>query len=150
MLNNNLCYIVNSKAEVLLQYKRRGFGEGKWNGPGGKTEPGETIEQAVVREVKEETGLEVKNLKKLAELEFFFTGKDEWNQMVHVYLTKDYSGEITVSDEGELKWFKIDEIPYDKMWQDDIFWLPDILAGKFKKMRFYFDSQANLQKHENI
>ncbi|MBI4779409.1 8-oxo-dGTP diphosphatase [Candidatus Falkowbacteria bacterium] len=133
----NLCYIINANGEALLQYKRRGFGAGKWNGPGGKIEPGETIERAAVREVKEETGLSVRNLKKMAELEFIFIDKDEWNQAVYVYLTKDYSGEITASEEGELKWFKLDEIPYDKMWVDDPYWLPDILAGKFMKMRFY-------------
>jgi len=51
-----------------LQFKRRGFGVGKWNGPGGKVEPGETLEQAVVREVKEETGLVVSRPEKMAEL----------------------------------------------------------------------------------
>ncbi|MFH0956206.1 MAG: 8-oxo-dGTP diphosphatase [Candidatus Falkowbacteria bacterium] len=143
----NLCYIINDKSEVLLQYKRRGFGVGKWNGPGGKVEPDETMEQAVIREIKEETGLDVKNLKKTAELEFVFINKDEWNQAVHVYITKDFSGEVSASDEGELKWFKIDEIPYDKMWDDDPYWLPKILAGEFMKMRFYFDHKGNLQKY---
>jgi mutator protein MutT len=146
----NLCYIINDNGEALLQYKRRGFGAGKWNGPGGKVEPGETMEQAAIREVKEETGLSIRNLKKMAELEFVFIDKDEWNQTVHVYLTEDYSGEITAGDEGELKWFKLDEIPYDKMWVDDPYWLPDVLAGKFMKMRFYFDHQGHLQKYEKI
>jgi len=146
----NLCYVINNQDEILLQYKRKGFGVGKWNGPGGKVEPGETLEQAVIREVKEETGLDVKNLKKMAELEFYFINKEEWNQIAHVYVTKDFTGDIQVSEEGELKWFKIKEIPYDKMWDDDPYWLPNILAGEFMKIKFYFDQNSNLQRYEKI
>ena len=40
--------------QVLLAMKKRGFGEGKWNGVGGKLDPGETVEQALVRECQEE------------------------------------------------------------------------------------------------
>lgn len=45
-------------ASVLLGLKKRGFGTGKWNGFGGKVEPGETIRQAAIREMKEEAGIE--------------------------------------------------------------------------------------------
>ncbi|MFA5360346.1 MAG: 8-oxo-dGTP diphosphatase [Patescibacteria group bacterium] len=146
----NLCYVINNRDEILLQYKRKGFGVGKWNGPGGKVEPEETLEQSVIREVKEETGLDIKNLKKMAELEFYFINKEEWNQIAHVYVTKDFTGDIQVSEEGELKWFKINEIPYDKMWDDDPYWLPNILAGEFMKIKFYFDQNSNLQKYEKL
>lgn len=145
----NLCYIINDTGKVLLQYKRRGFGVGKWNGPGGKVEPGETLEQSAVREVKEETGLDVKNLKKIAELEFYFNGREEWNMVTHAYVAKDFSGEIQASDEGELKWFKIEELPFNEMWDDDIYWLKDALAGKFVKGKFYFDHNGKLLSHEN-
>lgn len=146
----NLCYLLNNRNEVLLQFKSKGFGRGKWNGPGGKLETGETIEQSVIREIKEETGLEVKNLKKTGELEFIFRGKEDWNQMVHVFITDEFSGEINSSDEGELKWFKIEQLPYDKMWEDDRHWLPRVLAGEFVKMRFYFDGQGKLKNYEEI
>lgn len=42
--------------KVLLGYKKRGFGEGKWNGFGGKLEPGETVAEAALREMKEVSG----------------------------------------------------------------------------------------------
>ncbi len=146
----NLCYILNDKGEVILQFKRRGFGVGKWNGPGGKVEPGETMEQAVKREVKEETGLDVKNLVKMAELEFYFNDREEWNQGVWVYVTKNFSGRMQASDEGELKWFKTEELPLNDMWQDDPYWLPHVLNGQFMKMKFNFDHQGNLQTYEKI
>ncbi|MDD4901470.1 MAG: 8-oxo-dGTP diphosphatase [Patescibacteria group bacterium] len=146
----NLCYLLNDKDEVLLQFKRKGFGQGKWNGPGGKVEQGETVEQSVVREVKEETGLQVKNLRKRAELEFVFDGREEWNQVVHVFVTNNFKGEIRASDEGELKWFNVKELPFKQMWEDDIYWIKDALAGKFARMRFYFKQNGKLQKYEKI
>ena len=53
MLQSNLCYLFNEN-KILLGLKKRGFGKGKWNGYGGKKEDGETIEEAVVREIYEE------------------------------------------------------------------------------------------------
>ena len=146
----NLCYLINGRNEVLLQFKSRGFGQGKWNGPGGKAEKGESLEQAVAREVKEETGLAVKDLKKMAELEFIFKEKADWNQLVYVFVSHDFAGVIKPSDEGELKWFKIGEIPYDKMWEDDAHWLPKVLAGEFVKMRFCLGQNGQLENYEKI
>lgn len=146
----NICYIVNNNNEVLLQFKRKGFGIGKWNGPGGKVEPGETSEQAVIREVKEETGLDIIKPKLMAELEFIFLGHDDWSHVAHAYVAKNYSGEIVNSDEGELKWFKINDLPFKEMWEDDPHWLPRVFGGQFMKMRFCFDENGKLLKYENL
>ena len=143
----NLCYIINDQGEVLLQHKGRGFGVGKWNGPGGKVEPGETSEQAVIREIKEETGLDIIKPEKMAELEYYYDGHEDWNNLTHAYLAKNFSGRMQASDEGELKWFKFNELPFSEMWGDDPHWLPKILAGEFMKMKFYFDHEGNLQKY---
>ena len=151
MSNNikNLCYLINNQGEVLLQFKRRGFGVGKWNGPGGKVEPGETLEQAVVREVKEETGLVVSRPERMTELEFVFENRGEWDNLTHVYAAKNFSGELVAGEEGELKWFKISALPFKEMWDDDPHWLPEVLAGEFMKMKFYFDSEGKLLKFEH-
>ena len=52
--------LLREESRVLLGLKKRGFGAGKWNGFGGKLEPGETVVEAAAREVKEECGLTVK------------------------------------------------------------------------------------------
>lgn len=135
---------------MLLQKKSRGFGVGKWNGPGGKAKDGEAIEDAVIREVEEETGLIIKNLKKIGELEFIFHGRPEWNNLCHVFLCHDFEGEPEDRGEGELKWFKKEDIPLDKMWEDDRYWLKDALNGNFANMRFNFDSEGKLIDFKNL
>ena len=60
--------MVLSDNKILLGYKKRGFGVGRFNGVGGKLEAGETIEQAALREVKEEINVDAKTLSKCAQL----------------------------------------------------------------------------------
>lgn len=145
---SNLCYIINADGEVLLQYKKRGFGQGKWNGPGGKAKENETNEQAVKREVEEETGLKAIKVEKRGELEFIY-GEDEiWHN--HIYICREYEGEIIEGEEGKLKWHQFDDIPLEEMWEDDRFWLKDLLGGKEIRMRFYFDENKKLLSHEEI
>jgi len=146
----NLCYLINKRGEVLLQYKSRGFGKGKWNGPGGKKEQDETIEKSAVREVKEETDVTMKNIQKMGELEFVFTENKEENNYTHVFVCRDWEGEPKNMGEGELKWFKIKDIPLDKMWDDDKYWLKDLLKGEYQHKRFYFDENYSLVNYEKI
>lgn len=133
--------------EVLLAMKKRGFGAGWWNGVGGKPNIGESIQVAAVRECEEEISVTPRNLKQVAKLNFEFPDKQsEWNQQVIVYTTKTWSGKPTESEEMSPKWFKFSEVPYDQMWSDDKYWLPQILAGKRIKGDFSFDESKALVK----
>jgi 8-oxo-dGTP diphosphatase len=145
----NLCYLINQKGEVLLQKKARGFGKGNWNGPGGKREKGETNEESMLREIKEETGASLKNWKKRGELKFIFP-HDNYNFFTYVYISYDWEGEPVNKGEGELKWFSQDKIPLDKMWDDDKYWLLDLLKGKLIKMEFYFDQNNKVVEHKRL
>lgn len=132
-----LCYIIKDDY-VLLIRKKQGFGAGKINAPGGKVEPGETLEEATIREVEEETGLKPKCLEYRGVLEFYsMNEKPDW--VVHVFIAKDYEGDIRESNEAEPHWFKINEIPYDKMWEDTAYWLPHVLKGKIIHAKFKYD-----------
>jgi len=148
--NVNLCYLLNDKNQVLLIMKKRGFGAGKWNGPGGKIKQNETPEQAAIREVEEETGYQPSNLINLGYIEFIWPHQEENNQICHIFITKNFSGEIRESEESLPEWWDINKIPLDKMWPDDTYWLLDALAGKETKYRFFFDENNNYLKHEKI
>ena len=66
--------LVFDNTRILLGLKKRGFGEGRWNGFGGKVEDGESIEEAAYRELTEESGVSAKKLTKRGELVFEFRG----------------------------------------------------------------------------
>lgn len=145
----NVCYIINKDGQILLQKKRRGFGRGKWNGPGGKIELGETPEESVIREVEEETGLKIKRVKKAGELEFIFPDKNI-NNYCHAFICDDFEGKPEDNGEGELKWFDKKELPFDKMWDDDKYWLPKVLIGEYVNMRFNFNEEGGVINFINL
>jgi 8-oxo-dGTP pyrophosphatase MutT (NUDIX family) len=125
-------------SEICLAMKKRGFGAGKWNGVGGKVEAGEQIEDAARREAREEIGVDVIDLTKVAELTFTFLTNHGWDQFVHVYTSNLWEGEPSESEEMRPAWYVVDGIPYAEMWPDDIFWLPQVLEGKRLRGSFAF------------
>jgi len=122
--------------EVLLIHKLTGIGKGKINGPGGKIDPGETPEQAIIRECQEELHITPRNISKRGELCFAMTHIPDIH--CHVFTTSEFEGEPTATREAEPFWVKISDIPYDKMWEDDQYWLPQMLAGEYFHARFDF------------
>lgn len=140
-----LCVIYNH-SYILLGMKKRGFGKGRWNGFGGKLEKGESIKNSVLREVKEEIGVKVLNLKKRGILNFI--GVEEFPLEVHIFSSNSYEGSPIETDEMRPKWFRINKIPFDKMWPDDKYWLPLMVKGSNFKGTFYFDKDDNILKHK--
>lgn len=130
-----LCFLLRDGAdgaEVLLGLKQTGFGRGKIVGIGGHVEPGETDEQAVVREVLEETGvvLQVEDLADAGSVQFVFPARPEWNMSTRLFTARTWHGEPAPSDEILPEWFRVDTLPVERMWQDADHWLPVVLEGR--------------------
>ena len=142
--------LLKSNDQILLAMKKRGFGEGKWNGVGGKIEVGESIEQALVRECQEEIGVTPKNWRQVAELDFVQDANtpNPWHMYIHAYITNEWEGEPIETEEMMPKWFDVEDIPYGDMWDDDEFWLPQILADKKVFGEFTFDENDRLLTHD--
>ena len=104
----NMVMIYDNNNNILVQNRVAKDWPGI-NFPGGHVKYDESIERSCIREIKEETGLDISNL--------HFCGFYEWNiikdhkrHLAMLYKTKDYSGELNSSTEGEMMWIKIDDI----------------------------------------
>jgi len=136
-----LAYLVRADS-VCLALKKRGFGEGNWNGFGGKVEEGETIRTATAREINEESGVIVqeKDLEKVAIVEFMF--EDGKHLAVHTFFVRTWNEEPCETEEMKPDWFQVTEIPYEKMWADDQYWLPRALLGEKLQGKVWFNADG--------
>ena len=136
-----LMFIVQ-EGKVLLIEKLTGIGQGKVNGPGGKIDPGENAEQAIIRECQEELHITPHNPVKMGELHFAMSDIPDIH--CHVFMAADFDGEPTATREANPLWTAVEEIPYEKMWEDDQYWLPQMLAGEVFNARFLFEGEKVL------
>jgi mutator protein MutT len=129
--------------------KKRGLGQGRWNGVGGKIEPGETVEQATIRECQEEIEVTPTQFHQVARLDFLMDSNTEpWHMDGHVFVANEWQGTPTETDEMAPQWFKLPDIPYDQMWEDDTLWLPQVLDGQLISASFSFDSTEKMIYHQ--
>jgi 8-oxo-dGTP diphosphatase len=118
-MNTTLCYIEqDGKYLMLLRNKKRvDINKNKWVGVGGKFEEGESPEECLLREVKEETGLTL--------LDYRFRGvvtfvSDEWGcEHMFLYTANHFEGNLTECEEGELRWISKEEVPNLNVWEGD-------------------------------
>jgi 8-oxo-dGTP pyrophosphatase MutT (NUDIX family) len=143
-----LLYLIKGE-KVLLAMKKRSFGAGRFNGVGGKPEPGETIEQTLIRESQEEIGVSPTEFKKVAELTFdeYFKGEPAIMH-VHVYTSSDWTGTPTESEEMAPRWFVKDKLPYDTMWPSDMIWFPQVVRGEKVKAYIELDKKDMMISHD--
>lgn len=132
-----LCYLHKDGKTLMLHRvkKKNDIHEGKWNGLGGKLEPGETPEECVIREVREESGLVLRAPRLRGLLTFpGFDGENDW--YVYLYTGTDFEGKLIDSPEGRLEWIADGKVLDLPLWEGDkIFlqWLerPEFFSGKF-------------------
>lgn len=137
-----LC-IIHQHPMVLLGMKKRGFGVGRWNGFGGKVKAGETVEEAALRELREEAGIIAARLERRGIIDFEFRGNPEILE-THIFKGNGIEGELQESEEMRPQWFHVGEIPFANMWPDDKHWFSLFLQDKKFRGRFLFDDSDNI------
>ena len=146
-LNKSVCSLLYIKMEnkLLLARKKRGFGYGMFNGMGGKMQAGENITQTMLRETMEEIGVVPTGYELVSVLKFdeYVKGVRELVE-VDVFLADGYDGTIAESEEMDPQWFELDNLPYDNMFPDAKYFLPDVLEGKKVKGFFKYDEEFNI------
>lgn len=130
-----LLYVVRD-GQVLMIEKKRGLGAGKINGPGGRVHPRETPLAAAVRETEEE--LEVTPLGARRAGEVLFHVLDGASIHIHVFRADGLSGNPVETQEARPVWVRADAVPFDRMWEDDRYWFPHLLAGRWFSARTVF------------
>ena len=150
MREATLGYLVKQD-KVLLAMKKRGFGQGKWNGVGGKLESGETPEDTMRREANEEVGIKPITMRSIGIINFYSVKRDDpLNQRVHLFLIESWDGEPAESEEMMPRWFDTNSIPMEEMWPDDKYWLPHALAGSKIQASFLFDEDDKNILEQNV
>ena len=132
--------VVVRQRQALLIRKKRGFGAGKINLPGGRIEAGESPLAGAIREVEEELHVTPTGIERSGLLRFQFT--DGYSLHVHVFRADDCVGQATETAEAVPLWTPIDAIPYDEMWADDRLWIPMLLERRIFDGRFIFEGEA--------
>lgn len=136
-----LMFIIRD-GRILLIEKKRGIGAGKVNGPGGKIDPGETPLDCAVRETMEELHVHALQPRKMGELCFAMSDMPDIH--CHVFRAEHFTGTPTETDEAVPLWTALADIPYERMWADDIFWLPQMIEGQTFRGRFVFSGESIL------
>ena len=147
-INTTLVLIMKGN-KILLGEKKRGFAKGTLNGIGGKQDPGETIDEAMIRETQEEIGVTPTKYQKIGKIKFNLWYKGEHVDMfLSIYTCDEYVGEICETEEMIPNWYPKDCIPFEKMLKDDLLWMPMALAGKKFVGKVNFDPNMEMLSHE--
>ena len=139
------CYLIRGD-EFLLLYrnkKKNDFNKGKYIGVGGHIEAGETPSQAIDREVKEETNLDIVSKELRGLIIFYF---DEFEEHMYLYTSKEYKGEMKECDEGTLRWVNVNNFKNIPMWEGDKYFIKPLLDNEpYFEMSFLYQKDKLIE-----
>ena len=120
MRNTTLCHIERGGKYLMMHRVKKNVDENKdkWVGIGGKFQEGESPEDCLLREVREETGLSLRSWQFRGIVTFV---SDEWGtEYMHLFTSDDFEGEVrTDCDEGQLEWIGKRELLEKPIWEGD-------------------------------
>ena len=146
---NTTLVLLLKEGKVLLGEKKRGFAKGTLNGIGGKQDPGESIEEAMIRETQEEIGVTPIDYSKIGHIHFNLWYKGEHvNMCLSIYTCTKFTGKIKETEEMIPNWYNVNDIPYEKMLADDLLWFPMALKGQKFVGDVKFDKDMKMLHHD--
>lgn len=138
-INATLCYIQQNNHTLMLHRikKENDIHQGKWNGLGGKFESGESPEDCLLREIKEESGLTLIDYELIGLLTFpKFDGLNDWQ--VFLYRSSDFAGQLIDSQEGKLEWVPNNKLLELNLWEGDKYFIKWMLEKRFFSAKFNY------------
>ena len=144
---STLCHIIKDDCYLMMHRvkKENDINKDKWIGVGGKFEYGESPEECLLREVKEETGLTLLSYKFRGIVTFCY-GEDVVEYM-HIFDGYEFEGELTDCDEGELVWVPIKEVCDLPIWEGDkIFFKLLAENADFFSLKLVYDTDDTLKE----
>lgn len=119
MKNTTLCYVTRGSDVLMLHRVKKvnDLNKDKWIGIGGKFEPDESPEECLLREAREETGLELTSWRCRGVVTFL---SDEWEgEYMYLFTADGFTGELKECDEGDLQWVSRDFLDHLPKWEGD-------------------------------
>jgi 8-oxo-dGTP diphosphatase len=143
-----LCYVQQAGKTLMIHRtkKKNDIHEGKWNGLGGKFEPGETPEECVIREVFEESGLKLLSPALKGFLTFPSFARDE-DWYAFIFTADQFSGEIIDPPEGYLEWIDDERLMELNLWEGDRIFLPWLKEPGFFSGKFCYENGRLVSHH---
>ena len=143
MLQTTLCYIQRGDEYLMLHRirKKNDVNHDKWIGIGGKLEPGESPEECLLREAREETGLQLTDYRYRGVITFL---SGDWGETMHLFTANGYEGEIADCDEGVLEWISREKLMSLPMWAGDRIFLSLIANDRtpFFSLKLVYDGET--------
>ena len=145
--NSTICYIEKDDKYLMLlrNKKKKDVNKGKWIGVGGHCENGESPEECIRREVREETGLLLDQLSFRGIITFVY-GNDI-TEYIYLFTSASFHGEQIPCNEGELHWIPKDQLFNLNLWDGDRIFLHLLEKnGNFFSLKLEYDKEDHIQK----
>ena len=141
------CYLIKDNEVVVTKYKTGNKKEGYYDIPGGKIEEGETPKQTAIREMKEETGIEIQNLKYKGIMTIEYPDR---MFIFDTFISKEYEGEPQEFEENTSEWIDIDELLKKEKILSNIILLDKFLIKGLIDDNRNFNLHIKVDEQENI
>lgn len=140
-MTETTCIYLERDGQILMMHrvkKKHDLNHGKWIGIGGHVEEGETPQDCIKREVREETGFILHSARACGIVDFHY---DSFFERVYFFKSSDFTGEQIDCDEGETAWIKKEKIKDLNLWEGDRKFLPYLLSEEplFFTMRLDYE-----------